>query len=157
MPHAPNSRGDESAVAEQALKTLLEAHRALRLTFEDRVREATGLSTAEADVLSSIGRVGGGRLRMVDIADEMVLSKSGVTQIVDRLVVGGLLVRELSEQDRRLVYAVLTDRGQVIYERNAEIFASVAREYFADVSTERELRTLTRLLTRVLVTKSNRR
>ena len=157
MPHAPTSSSDDSAIAEHALTTLLEAHRALRLTFEDRVREATGLSTAEADVLSSIGRVGAGRLRMVDIADEMMLSKSGVTQLVDRLVACGLLVRELSERDRRLVYAVLTARGQVIYERNVAVFASVAREYFAEVLTAKDLRTLTKLLTQVVVSTSDLR
>ena len=157
MPRASNSSSDDSAVAEHALTALLEAHRALRLTFEVRVREATGLSTAEADVLASIGRVGGGQLRMVDIADEMMLSKSGVTQLVDRLVAGGLLVRELSEQDRRLVYAVLTARGQAIFESNTAVFASVAREYLADVLVERDLRTLVKLLSQIGVSTSDAR
>ncbi|MGX7680332.1 MarR family winged helix-turn-helix transcriptional regulator [Jatrophihabitans sp. DSM 45814] len=150
----PSCRGgDELDLAEQTLSALLRAHLAVRLAFEDRVRTATGLSTAEADVLASIGRTSDGRLRMVDIAEQMMLSKSGVTQLVDRLTTSGLLVRELSDLDRRLVYAVITPRGRELCLRNSEICAVIAHEYFAGALSPKDMRMLIRMLSQILARK----
>jgi DNA-binding MarR family transcriptional regulator len=145
----PAAQPDRHDAAGLALTALLEAHRALRIAFEERVRAATGLSTAEADVLASIARNTTGRQRMVDLADQMYLSKSGGTQLVDRLAEGGLVVREASELDRRLVYAVVTPLGRDVFARNATVVTEVCHQYFADRLDENELHVLADLLRRV--------
>ncbi len=63
------------------------------------------------DVLARLVEADAHRLRMSELADRVMLSPSGLTRLVDRLVEAGLICREPSESDARGSYAVLTDEG----------------------------------------------
>ena len=64
------------------------------------------------DVLWGLERTPERRLRMSELADQVVLSRSNLTRLVDWLEEEGLVARERSAEDSRGAYAVLTDKGQ---------------------------------------------
>src|SRR5258707_15426913 len=104
--------GDGLHPATAALAALAAAHRSLSAVIDRELRAACGLSLAEADVLATLARGPDGRQRMADIADQMSVSKSGVTQITGRLVAAGLAARESCATDPRLVYPPITTPGR---------------------------------------------
>jgi MarR family 2-MHQ and catechol resistance regulon transcriptional repressor len=71
-----------------------------------------GLDGAEFEVLLRLGRTPGGLLRMGDLAAQTSLTSSGITRLVDRLVVAGSVQRQACTTDRRTTYAVITDKGR---------------------------------------------
>jgi DNA-binding MarR family transcriptional regulator len=138
--------GDDLDPATAALAALAAAHRSLSAVIDRELRAACGLSLAEADVLATLTRGPDGRQRMVDIAGQMSVSKSGVTQIVGRLVAAGLAVRESCATDRRLVYAVITTAGRDVLDKAAPVLAAIARDHIASRLPATDLRTLTQAL-----------
>ena len=70
-----------------------------------------GLPLASYDVLVQLVEAPGHRLRMTELADRVLLSRSGLTRLVDRLEREGLVRREACPSDARGLFAVLTDEG----------------------------------------------
>jgi DNA-binding MarR family transcriptional regulator len=138
--------GDDLDPATAALAALSAAHRSLSAVIDRELRAACGLSLAEADVLATLSRSPDGRQRMADIAGHMSVSKSGVTQITDRLVAAGLAVRESSATDRRLVYAAITTAGRDLMAKGAPVLAAIAREHIASRLPDADLGKLTQAL-----------
>jgi DNA-binding MarR family transcriptional regulator len=138
--------GDDLDPATAALAALSAAHRSLFAVIDRELRAACGVSLAEADVLATLSRGPDGRQRMADIACQMSVSKSGVTQIVGRLVAAGLATRESSATDRRLVYAAITTAGRDLMAKGAPVLAAIAREHIASRLPDADLRTLTQAL-----------
>jgi DNA-binding MarR family transcriptional regulator len=66
------------------------------------------------EVLDRVAQAPEERLRMGDLADSLVISRGGLTKLVDRLVKAGLLERAFCETDRRASYAVLTSSGKEV-------------------------------------------
>jgi DNA-binding MarR family transcriptional regulator len=143
-PDTPHGDGPDPASA--MLGALAAAHRSLSAVIDRELRAACGLSPAEADVLATLTRGPDGRQRMVDIAGRMCLSKSGVTQIVDRLVAAGLAARESSATDRRLVYATITTAGRDVLDKATPVLAAIAREHVASRLPDADLGKLTQAL-----------
>ena len=71
-----------------------------------------------------------GRLRMSELADSVLLSRSGLTRLVDRLERQGLLRRESCEKDGRGAYAVITPRGRSLFDRARVTHLDGVREAF---------------------------
>jgi len=138
--------GDDPDPATAALAALAAAHRSLSTVIDRELRAACGLSLAEADVLASLSRGPDGRQRMVDIAGQMCVSKSGVTQIIGRLVAAGLAARESSATDRRLVYAAITTAGRDLMAKGAPVLAAIAREHVGSRLPDADLGQLTQAL-----------
>jgi DNA-binding MarR family transcriptional regulator len=87
---------------------------------------------------------------MVDIQRRMLVSKSNVTQLIDKLEAEGLVEREASPTDRRLVYAVLTERGPEAVAGGLEIFNAVANEFFTKSLDKGEIERITSGLDKVI-------
>jgi DNA-binding MarR family transcriptional regulator len=138
--------GDDLDPAGAALAALAAAHRSLSAVIDRELRAACGLSLAEADVLATLTRSPDGRQRMADIAGQMSVSKSGVTQIIDRLVAAGLAARESSATDRRLVYAAITTAGRDVLDKATPVLAAIAREHIASRLPGADLGQLTQAL-----------
>ena len=139
----PNTPYDDANPASAALAALFDAYRAVSDAFDRGIRSACGLSPAEVDVLATLTRGPDGRQRMVDIADRMCLSKSGVTQIVDRLVAAGLVARESSTVDRRLVFAAITPAGRDLVGKASPVFSAVAHDYVGSKLRDADVDALT--------------
>jgi DNA-binding MarR family transcriptional regulator len=138
--------GGDLDPATAALAALAAAHRSLSAVIDRELRAACGLSLAEADVLASLARGPDGRQRMVDISGQLRMSKSGATQIIDRLVAAGLAAREFSATDRRLVYAAVTTAGRDLLAKGAPVLAAIAREHIASRLPDADLGKLTQAL-----------
>lgn len=94
----------------RAWRGFLEAHARVIAVLEDELRRETGLPLTWYDVLVQLNEAGG-RLRMQELARAVLLSKSGLTRLVDRLCSAGYLEREPDPEDGRGTLAVLTPSG----------------------------------------------
>jgi DNA-binding MarR family transcriptional regulator len=92
-------------------RSFLRAHAVIVRRLETDLMDRHGMPLAWYDVLARLVEADGHRLRMSDLAERVMLSPSGLTRLVDRLVEAGLICREPSESDARGSYAVLTDEG----------------------------------------------
>ncbi len=107
------------------------------------------LSLAAYEVLAQLSEAPGRRLRMNDLADRVLLSRSGLTRLVDRLQGDGLVDREVCPSDARGLYAVLTEQGAARLAAAAPTYLRAIRERFLDLLDAAELRQCSALLTRV--------
>src|SRR5438093_7972834 len=94
----------------QAWDALLRAHATLMRQLETDLEQKTGLALADFDVLAQLA-LAGGELRMTDLAAQALISRSGMTRRVARLVDEGLVRRADTDADGRGVVVVLTDAG----------------------------------------------
>jgi DNA-binding MarR family transcriptional regulator len=94
----------------EAWRAFLRAHASLTRRLEDDLLREQQLPLAMYDVLVQLVEAGG-RLRMTELADAVLISRSGLTRLVDRMVTAGYVRREPSPHDARGVLAVLTDVG----------------------------------------------
>jgi DNA-binding MarR family transcriptional regulator len=94
----------------QAWSALLRAHATLLRQLESDLQSKTGLALADYDVLAQLAGAGGS-LRMTELADRALISRSGMTRRVARLVHEGLVRRAHADSDARGVVVLLTDSG----------------------------------------------
>jgi DNA-binding MarR family transcriptional regulator len=92
-------------------RAFLLAHARVSRRLDEELRLEHDLSIAEYDTLLSLAMAPGRRMRMGPLAERVILSKSGVTRLVDRLVSDELVERSACLADARGAEAVLTDRG----------------------------------------------
>lgn len=116
----------------------LRTHATLTRQLDEELTTRHGLPLSSYDVLVQLGSAPDRRLRMSELADAVLLSRSGLTRLVGRLVDQGLIERVGCERDARGAYAVLTDLGE---ERLAEArvtHLAGIRERFLDRLDDRE-------------------
>lgn len=89
----------------------LRAHAAVTRRLEAELQAERGLTLAEYDALVQLAVGDDRRLRMSELAERVVLSRSGVTRLVDRLVASGLVARRACPTDARGSWAELTPAG----------------------------------------------
>jgi DNA-binding MarR family transcriptional regulator len=95
----------------RAWRGLLRAHAALTKALDNQLEAGHGLPLMSYEVLMQLADADDHRMRMRDLASSVILSRSGLTRLVDRLEADGLLRRESCSDDARGAYAVLTDSG----------------------------------------------
>jgi DNA-binding MarR family transcriptional regulator len=93
-------------------KMLLRAQVQISRQLHNELLAAHDLALGSYDVLQNLAEQPDGRLRMNDLADRVLLSRSGLTRLVDRLQREGLVRRESCASDARGLFAVLTKRGR---------------------------------------------
>lgn len=106
-----NARTGLSASEQNAWRTFLRAHATIVRRLEAELLQEHDLPLASYDVLVQLSEAPGRGLRMTELADRVLLSRSGLTRLVDRLVREGLVTREAAPEDARGTLAVLTDAG----------------------------------------------
>jgi DNA-binding MarR family transcriptional regulator len=136
--------------ASDAWGSLLRVHAALVPRFDQVVRAATGLPLAWYDVLLELAHASEGRLRVGELGDRVVLSRSRVSRVVDEIAARGLVAREDDATDRRAAFAVLTPAGRACFEATAAVYVRAIEDQFAAKLTGAELRQLTALLERII-------
>ena len=112
-------------------RRFLEAHAVVVGALEAELDEARGLPLAWYDVLVSLREAPDGRLRMQDLAERVLFSRSGLTRLVDRMVGAGYVARERCEDDRRGTFAVLTAAGAKILRDASGVHLRGVQEHFA--------------------------
>ena len=129
---------------------MLRVHSALVRDLDAELRAAHGLSLHEYEVLLVLSDSPGGRLRMSDLAGAVLLSQSGLTRLVDRLVRAGSVERTRCEEDRRGHYAELTSVGRARFEAARSVHRAGVRARFLDRLDEDDLQALAAVWERVL-------
>ena len=95
---------------------LLEAHAALVDQLEGALKRRGGPPLAWYDVMVQLSSAPDGALPMKELADSLLLSRSGATRLVDRMEAAGYVERDSCATDRRIVYARLTPRGRAVFD-----------------------------------------
>jgi DNA-binding MarR family transcriptional regulator len=98
------------------------------------------LALASYDVLTQLSDAPDRRLRMNDLADRVLLSRSGLTRLIDRLQREGLVHREACTSDARGLYAVLTDTGSARLADATPTYLRGVRTQVLDILAPAELR-----------------
>src|SRR5256885_5073223 len=127
-------------------RSFLQAHARLFRRLDDELRQEHGLSLPEYEALMHIGRAPARRLRMSQLAQQVLLSKSGVTRLVDRLVADGLIERSTCSTDARGAEAVLTPAGLERLRAAAGTHLRGIDRYFVSALTSDELDTISRTM-----------
>ncbi|MER5323063.1 MarR family winged helix-turn-helix transcriptional regulator [Streptosporangium roseum] len=107
------------------------------------------LALASYDVLMQLSESPDRRLRMNDLADRVLLSRSGLTRLIDRLQRDGLVEREACPSDARGLFAVLTDGGAVRLAEATPTYLRGIRAQFLDVLDAGELRQCAAMLNKL--------
>ncbi len=121
---------------------LLQVHAGLVPLIDREVTERTGLSLAWYDILLELSAASEGRLRMSELAERVVLSRTRVSRLVDELHRAGLVCRVENPDDRRSTYCLLTDAGLRRFKAAAPIYLAAIESRFAEALTDRQLNDL---------------
>jgi DNA-binding MarR family transcriptional regulator len=133
-----------------AWRSLLQAHATLLRQLETDLEKETGLALADFDVLAQLA-VAGGELRMTELAARALISRSGMTRRVSRLVAEGLVRRANANADARGVVVALTDAGVARLTETAPVHARGVRDLFVSQLDDQELAVLESALDKVTV------
>ena len=142
-----NTKIDEFHLA--AWRAFLNSHAKVIRAIEDELAQAQRLPLSSYDVLLTLSEAPDHKLRMHEIADRVVLSRSGLTRLLDRLERDGLICRERSGADRRGAFAVLTEAGIEALRQAWPIYASGIQKHFASLLQDAEVKVVTEALNRV--------
>ena len=146
---SPTEHAGLTATEEGAWRGLARAHACLVKRLDAQLEAEHGLSLTSYEVLRRLAGADGGRLRMHDIASAVLLSRSGLTRLVDRLERDGLVARCSCENDARGAYAVITDAGRGKARAAHAAHHEGVRALFVAHYSEEELRLLASLLDRL--------
>ena len=131
-------------------RSFLETHSTVVKYLERRMQEQHGLPLAWWDVLQQLSGGPEGRLRMGELAESVLLTRSGITRLLDRMIEAGLVVREPCPGDRRGYYAVITRLGLDTIEKVGPDHSKDAWEVFLGHISEDEAVLLEKVFGRVL-------
>jgi len=115
-----------------AWRSFLLAHRQLTKVLDRELVDAHGVSLPAYEVLLHLSRAPDRSARMSELAGRVLLSPSGITRLVDRLVGEGLIERTACSSDRRGVMAHLTDEGWKRFREAAPTHVRGVREHFVE-------------------------
>lgn len=128
-----------SQVEREAWAGFLTTFDRLNRLIEGDLRQHSGLTHVEFEVLLRLARSDGQRLRIQALADASILTRSGMSRAIDRLVSAGLVKRQVAADDRRGAYAVLTAKGRQTFRSAAETHVTFVRSVFLERFSEAEL------------------
>jgi DNA-binding MarR family transcriptional regulator len=141
---------EETALAAEVWGALLRVHAALVPAIDREMQAAHRLPLAWYDVLLELNSAPDRRLRMSDLGERVVLSRTRVSRLVDELSAAALVEKVANPDDRRSAYAALTVKGRNIFRQAAPDYLRSIREHFGDALTRVELVTIRDALDRVL-------
>jgi len=135
---------------EQTWRALLQAHATLMRQLDTELRADTGLRLADFDVLAQLAEAGG-EVRMTELAARTLLSRSGLTRRVARLVDEGLVRRATVTEDGRGVVVALTDAGVARVTETVPVHLRGVSKLFVERLDDQELAVLETALRKVIV------
>ncbi|MGA7172680.1 MAG: MarR family winged helix-turn-helix transcriptional regulator [Candidatus Dormiibacterota bacterium] len=125
-----------------AWRAFLKAHTVITRALEREMVASHQLPLAEYDVLVQLQEADGGALRMAQLADRVLLSRSGLTRLVERLERGGLVLRQACPSDARGYFAVITELGRRRLDQAAPDHLDSVSSHFAKPLQEGQLEAL---------------
>ena len=132
-----------------AWRSFLRAHARLVRVLETELVADHPITLGAYDVLVQLAEAPERRLRMAELADAVLLSRSGVTRLVDRLEVAGMVTRERFDGDGRGVVAVITTKGVDTLRAAARTHLAGVVRHFVEHMDPAELDTFGQLCARL--------
>jgi DNA-binding MarR family transcriptional regulator len=132
--------------------SFLRAHAAITRELSAQLQREHDLTLNDYEVLLHLSHADGGRMRRVDLAQQVVLTASGITRLLEGLERAGYVRKESCSSDARVSYAALTDEGREKLSVAAETHLRGVDELFVSRYSGSELTTLAELLGRLPVT-----
>ena len=139
----------EQSNAVHSFVSLLRAYSQATRVLNAQLTADHGLTISDYEVLLRLSRAADRRMRRVDLAQEVLLTASGITRLLDGLERSGYVARGTCDSDRRVVYAVLTDEGLAKLRASSETHVAQIDEYFSARYDDAELTELAALLSRI--------
>jgi DNA-binding MarR family transcriptional regulator len=133
-----------------AWRGLLRVHASLVRALDAELDAEHGVPISSYEVLIHLSDAPDGQMRMRDLADAALLSRSGLTRLVDRLERDGLIERASCPSDARGAFAVITDAGRAVLARARPAHRAGVRRRFLDHFEDDELLQLAGYWERVL-------
>jgi DNA-binding MarR family transcriptional regulator len=121
---------------------MLRAHSELTRALDAELTREHDLPLSSYEVLLFLADSPDGRMRMSELADSVLLSRSGLTRLVDRLERDGLLKRARCDSDARGLFAEITPKGRRLFSAARQTHLNGVRELFLSRFSREELRTL---------------
>ncbi|MGI8549373.1 MAG: MarR family winged helix-turn-helix transcriptional regulator [Dehalococcoidia bacterium] len=133
----------------EAWLAFLRAHSRVVPRVSQELEIACEISLAWFDVLQQLSLAPECRRRMTDLADAVLLSKSGLTRLVDRIEAAGLVNRAAVPGNRRSLYVQLTPEGRRLVAKARPAVQRSVADHFGRQLSEAELATLRDSLARL--------
>jgi DNA-binding MarR family transcriptional regulator len=141
------SRLDGAAL--EAWRSYIQSHASILRLLDAELVAEHGLTTRDYEVLLYLAQADDRRLAMSALAESTMLTRSGITRLIDGLVTEGLIERVSCPNDARVSYAQLTDLGyEKLRSAGCTHVASIRRLFFEQF-TEEEILQLAALLSRL--------
>jgi DNA-binding MarR family transcriptional regulator len=138
----------------QSWVSFLQSHSAITRELSAQLQHEHGLTLSDYEVLLRLKNAEGGRMRRVDLANEVLLTASGITRLLEGLERSGYVCKETCASDARVSYAKITDEGATKFKAASETHLRGIDELFLSRYSGSELATLAELLGRLPVTGS---
>jgi DNA-binding MarR family transcriptional regulator len=133
----------------EAWRGYLTSHASILRELDAELVAEHGMTTRDYEVLLFLAQADGHHLPMSALAERTMLTRSGITRLVDGLVGNGLIERHACLNDARVSYAQLTDAGYETMRRASRSHVAGVRRLFVERFSEEELVTLAELLSRL--------
>lgn len=147
MDTAVSSRLDGAAL--EAWRSYLRSHASILRVLDAELAAEHGLTTRDYEVLLYLSQSPDRKLPMSALAESTMLTRSGITRLIDGLVAGGLIERASCQNDARVSYAKLTDEGYEKLRQAGCSHVSSIRRMFLEHFTPEEIDQLASLLGRL--------
>jgi DNA-binding MarR family transcriptional regulator len=122
----------------QAWRSLAQTHAAVSGRMQDALAAAELPPLAWFEMLAAIAAADGERMKMGELAGALVITRGGLTKLVDRLVKAGLIERTFCDTDRRVSYATLLPAGAELLEEMVPVVSGELELAFAARLSERQ-------------------
>ena len=132
--------------------SFLRAHAAITRELSVQLQREHGLTLNDYEVLLHLSHADGGMMRRVDLAEQILLTASGITRLLEGLERWGYVCKETCDSDARVSYAKLTDAGAAKLRAAGKTHLRGVDELFVGRYSGSELATLGALLARLPVT-----
>ena len=139
----------QASFAVDVFVRLLRGHAAATRVLSAELQAEFGLTINDYEALLRLSHAEDGRMRRVDLANELLLTASGVTRLLDGLERAGYVEKASCASDARVTYAALTAAGRERFEAASRAHVAAIHKLFEAHFDEEELATLARLLGRL--------
>ena len=133
-----------------AWRAFLQAHAKLIRALEREMQEEQDLPLTWFDILGHLDGAKDGRLRMQELAESVLLSRSGLTRLVDRMAKSSLVSRAPCPNDRRGTFAVITPQGRTTLQKAMPGHLRGVEQHFLNHLDDADIQALDRSLSKVL-------
>jgi MarR family transcriptional regulator, 2-MHQ and catechol-resistance regulon repressor len=141
--------GERVDARSRAWRGLLEVASFVTQRIDEDLRDQVGIDIQTYDALLHTKEAGKAGIRMTDLADRVLLTKAGLTALVDRLEDRGLLARQPAREDRRVKRIVLTPAGWELFRQAAAVHNATVEQWFHQHLDENTAQPLAQTLARI--------